>query len=128
MSNIIYEPTSVRDDHGILVIMEGIPVTIPVIFEIPTIDENNEKGLYKIKASDYVEISIKADIRLIDCIIHKTITGITDNTALLNISAQEHKLLRGGNTYYMGVCLYDKDHNPIRQLIHNLPIRVQRSV
>lgn len=127
MSNILYEPSSVRGDCGILYITENEPCNIPFLFEIGSIDNENKSQYYKIADEDIVEFIIKSDIKLITPVIHKKYNNVKNNVAVLTLNDSDIKLLCGGKTYVMSAILHS--HTFTRKtLIKQLQIKVQEVV
>ena len=126
--NILYEPSSVRGDCGILYMTEGQPCAIPFYFEIPITNLLGETELYKIKIDDIVVFEIKSDIKLISYVIKKAYTGIAGNVAILRLSSEDMQQLFGGKEYIMSVKLYDSQKRIQKTLIKKLQIFIQEVV
>ena len=128
MVNILYEPESIREDYGILVITEGEPCKIPFHFEIISTDAQQNTHTADIKETDIVEYTIKQDVKLVTPIIQKRYNGVKNNVSVLSLTAEDMNKLCGGRTYVMSAKLLNSDGELLKVLIRILQIRIQEVV
>lgn len=128
MVNILYEPESIREDYGILVITEGEPCKIPFNYIITTTDMYGDTHDVAIQETDIVEYTIKKDVKLVTPIIQKRYTSIKNNVSVLTLSVEDMQKLNGGNTYVMSAKLLDNKGELLKVLIRVLQIRVEEVV
>lgn len=128
MINILYEPESVRDDYGILVITEGEPCNIPFSFDITYTDQTNQQIKLEINETDIIEYTIKQDVKMLTPVIKKRYTGVKDNVSVLRLDEQDMAKLLGGKTYVMSVKLLNQQQQLTRVLVRILQVRVQEVV
>lgn len=124
-ANILYEPSSTREDCGVLVITASQPVAIPFIFEIPVqIGESTEYS-DPISETDSVVFVFKSNKKLITPDLRKTYTNTKDNIVILELDYKDLKMIYGNKLYCLGVYQYDSAGNIKNVLIRNLPVRVE---
>lgn len=127
MAQILYEPSSVRGDFGILYLTEGSPCNLPFLFRIYYKNALGEKQEYHIAETDIIDFVIKRKIDLITPIIHKRYTKVINNVAVLSLSKQDMKLLRAKKYILTAKLLYGDGSSP-KILIKQLPIIIQEVV
>lgn len=127
MANILYESGSIREDHGVLVLKELQPQSVPIYFEVLQKDDKGNDYNVEIPKDHIIVVTIKQNINYAQNILKYTYTGLVNNTITLKISAKEIKLLRANKTYYLGAVEYDITNTPVRTLINVLPIKVEAS-
>lgn len=126
--NILYEPSSTRDDYGELVITASNPCVIPFYFEIPVIRydlDENERYQEQIPAEDKIVFVFKNSIYEITPVLTKEYTNIKENVAFLVLGPGDLACLYGKRTYQLGVHWYGQNGKIKKVLIRDLPVKVE---
>ena len=128
MASILYEPSSIRSDYGILYLTEGEPCLLPFVFNVTMKSPSGEPITYSIEPDSVINFLIKPvnPICCCDNKIEKKVTNIINNVACLELTREDMEFFVGGNSYEMSATLNTKER--IMVLIKRLPIKIQEVV
>ena len=128
MAQILYEPSSIRGDFGVLCLTEGETCNIPFLFELYYEDVRGEKVIQEIPAEDILEFIIKTDIKTVTPIVRKLYTQIKNNLCIVVLNKNDAAKLCGGRDYTLSCRQFSSVGALKRVLIKELPIRIQEVV
>lgn len=128
MSQLLYEPTSPRGDHGVLCLHHGQPYNIPFYFDWTGKTAYGQTIALEIDTSCYVVVKIKRDMRDKESEVEFSVPFVNNkNCIMLKLNSGDTEKLKAELTYHLSMTLYDSSDNIVRVLLADLPVRILQS-
>lgn len=129
MSQLFCEPTSPRDDHGILLLHHGQPYNIPFHFGWKGKTRYGELIDIEIDTTCRVLVRFKRDLRDKESVLEYNLPMLNNkNCLMLSIGEEDCRKLKAEVTYHLGMLLVDKNGKLIRTLLRDVPVKILGSV